>query len=61
MQEFKKEVKVLEKQGMTKQQIATKLGVGVSTIRRRLLELEEQEGLRKKKSPADPDEPDGRE
>ena len=46
---------------MTKQQIATKLGVGVSTIRRRLLELEEQEGLRKKKSPADPDEPDGRE
>lgn len=61
LQEFKKEVKVLEKQGMTKQQIATKLGVGVSTIRRRLLELEEQEGLRKKKSPADPDEPDGRE
>lgn len=46
---------------MTKQQIAKKLGVGVSTIRRRLLELEEQEGLRDKKDPSDPDEPNGRE
>lgn len=61
LQEFKAEVKQLENQGMTRQQIAKKLGIGVSTIRRRLLELEEQEGLREKKSPSDPDEPDGRE
>ncbi|MGN1327269.1 MAG: hypothetical protein ACI4VQ_04275, partial [Clostridia bacterium] len=61
LQEFKAEVEQLEKQGMTRQQIATKLGIGVSTIRRRLLELEEQEGLRAKRAPSNPDEPDGRE
>lgn len=61
LQEFKAKVKQLEAQGMTRQQIATKLGVGISTIRRRLLDLEEQEGLKEKKAPSNPEEPDGRE
>lgn len=61
LQEFKAKVKQLEDQGMTRQQIATKLGVGISTIRRRLLDLEEQEGLKEKKAPSNPEEPDGRE
>ena len=30
-------------------------------IRRRLLDLEEQEGKKKKKAPSNPEEPDGRE
>ena len=61
LQEFKAKVKQLEDQGMTRQQIATKLGVGISTIRRRLLDLEEQEGLKEKKAPSNPEELDGRE
>lgn len=67
LQEFKDKVESLAEQGMPKQEIAEKLGIGVSTIRRRLLELKELEQLRKQKglneadAPSDPEEPDGRE
>lgn len=65
LQEFKCQVQALTSEGKTKKQIAKELGVGISTIRRRLLELDELMRLEDKKmkpsNPSDPDEPDGRE
>ena len=49
LQEFKMTVEELSKEGKTKQQIAEELGVGISTIRRRLLELEELKRLQELK------------
>lgn len=49
LQEFKMKVEELSREGKTKQQIAEALGVGISTIRRRLLELEELKRLQELK------------
>ena len=49
LQEFKMKVEELSEEGKTKQQIAEALGVGISTIRRRLLELEELKRLQELK------------
>lgn len=64
LREFKAEVEQLEDRGMNKHQIADEMHIGVSTIRRRLLELEELEeleGLKGKTQDPSQDEPDGRE
>lgn len=45
LQDFKSKVQELREKGMTNGQIAKKLGVGVSTIRRRMLEVTSKEKL----------------
>lgn len=62
LEEFKTKVELLIERGMTRKQIADELHIGISTIRRRLLDLQELQGLKEKRqNPSNPDEPGGRE
>lgn len=50
LKKFKELVERLRKKGLTEEKIAKKLEIGVSTIRRRLLKLEELAGIREKRN-----------
>ncbi len=50
LQDFKLKVQELRAKGMTNVQIANELGVGVSTIRRRMLEVTSKQNLQKMKN-----------
>lgn len=45
LEQFEIQVNEMKSNGMTNEQIAKKLGIGVSTIRRRILELKEMQNL----------------